>query len=692
MGISNLIKEAALQYPEAKKGVYAGSRIGNVIRKDIPDELKKICELSDYKLKGSIGSGNFADIPWVSIMDSDLTKSTQFGIYIVFLFSSDGKRVYLSLNQGVTYFSQKKYNAQQIEQIISLIKAEFPSSDDTVSTLDLNATTPLGRRYSQTNIYAYKYETDNMPSDEIITANLDTLLTTYRQIKERIVKDGMTMEGFYQKFEQQLANVKYQEFKLLMSKFINQANLNLKNSENPLTTVGEAGFENNKFYNNGQFDRLIINDVQIDVLLFESGFYGPASTGEGSMKLPYICYERSKDNWVNLRVIFENYRAKSVRIVLWNKLVGYTETGCTFDIDNLSLFDETEPNETFINFYDNFFEKNWDSPELFSTLTVKEDESMSSQQGWNKILYGPPGTGKTYSIKAYQEELRLKQSVDNEVNDFFSLVTFHQSYGYEDFIEGIYAETIDGKINYRVKDGVFKEFCNLALKNPNEKFLFVIDEINRGNISKIFGELITLIEPTKRLGQAEALSVKLPYSGDLFGVPNNVYILGTMNTADRSIAMMDTALRRRFSFVEKMPDHGILSDKIGIVEGVDVGKMLEVMNKRIEYLYDRDHTLGHAFFMHVSTISDLKQVFENNIIPLLQEYFYEDYEKIKAVLNDTKNIYIEPALDYSNLFSDEFSQLVDDNDTTRHVLNKNVTNEAFEIFVKNIIKVGNEDG
>lgn len=688
MGISNLLEEAALQYPEAKKGIYAGSEIGRVIKNKIPDELRSTIKLSDYKLKGSIGSGNFAEVPWVAIMDPELTKSTQIGIYIVFLFSSDGKRIYLSLNQGVTYFNQKKYNTKQIDQIISLIKEEFPGEDDTVSTLDLNATSNLAKGYTKTNIYAYKYETHSMPSDDIINANLNTLLITYHQIKEKIVKGGKSMEDFYQKFEQQLNDVKYQEFKLLMSKFIKQANFNLQKSENRSTTIGEAGFENNKFHKRGQFDRLTINDIQIDVHLFGSGSYGPVNTGEGSTNLPYICYEGSKDNWVNLRVTFENYQAKSVEIVLWNKMNGDTRTGHKFDIDDLSLFDESKPSEPFIKFYNDFFEESWYSIDSSSSSNIKEDEFKISPLGWNKILFGPPGTGKTYSIKKFQDELGLKEQSDN-VNDFFSLVTFHQSYGYEDFIEGIYAETIDGKINYRVKDGVFKEFCNRAKEHPNEKFLFVIDEINRGNISKIFGELITLIEPTKRLGQSEALSAKLPYSGDLFGVPNNVYILGTMNTADRSIAMMDTALRRRFSFIERMPDHGILTEKIGIVEGVDVGEMLEVMNKRIEYLYDRDHTLGHAFFMNISTINDLKQVFENNIIPLLQEYFYEDYEKIKAVLNDVKNIYIEPVSDYSNLFSNEFSELIDDNGTTRYVLNKNVTNEEFKSFVKNIIKVGN---
>ncbi|MDU6201148.1 MAG: AAA family ATPase [Flavonifractor plautii] len=165
--------------------------------------------------------------------------------------------------------------------------------------------------------------------------------------------------------------------------------------------------------------------------------------------------------------------------------------------------------------------------------------------------------------------------------------------------------------------------------------VFIIDEINRGNISKIFGELITLIEASKRIGQPEGMKAKLPYSQQLFGVPDNVYIIGTMNTADRSIATIDTALRRRFRFKEMMPDTDVLK---GIsVEDISVAEMLARMNKRISVLYDREHTIGHAYFIPLRdnpTIEQLAEIFENAIVPLLQEYFYEDYEKIRLVLGD----------------------------------------------------------
>ena len=197
------------------------------------------------------------------------------------------------------------------------------------------------------------------------------------------------------------------------------------------------------------------------------------------------------------------------------------------------------------------------------------------------------------------------------------------------------------------------------IENKHQNYVFIIDEINRGNISKIFGELITVIEPSKRLGQMEGMTAKLPYSQKLFGVPDNVYLIGTMNTADRSIATLDTALRRRFCFKEMQPDERLL-DNI-IVNDLSIGTMLSRMNKKIAILYDREHTIGHAYFMPLinePSIENLANIFENSIIPLLQEYFYEDYEKIRLILGDNQKeaeanqfIIVHPN-DYADLFGD----------------------------------------
>ncbi|EGK8105447.1 AAA domain-containing protein [Campylobacter lari] len=374
----------------------------------------------------------------------------------------------------------------------------------------------------------------------------------------------------------------------------------------------------------------------------------------------------------------------------------------------------------------------------------------------NQILYGPPGTGKTYhtidkALEILGENLGDRDDKKAKFDEYVKngqivFTTFHQSYGYEEFVEGIKPilnndDNIQ-ELKYEIKDGIFKELCKKALDNrdsiknfnfyidklkektkeddnnpekyfelPNTKYsiqyrggetfrikfddmsknyrdypvnidnieklyktsstdeiynsayvkailnylklqgledykekdektnlpyIIIIDEINRGNVSKIFGELITLIEPSKRIGESEGLKVTLPYSGEKFGVPKNVYIVGTMNTADRSITSLDTALRRRFEFVEMMPDTSKLSTDC---KGVNLQELLKAINTRIEYLLDREKIIGHAFFIGVENLNNLKNVFQNKIIPLLQEYFYNDYALINVVLNENGMIF-----------------------------------------------------
>lgn len=392
-------------------------------------------------------------------------------------------------------------------------------------------------------------------------------------------------------------------------------------------------------------------------------------------------------------------------------------------------------------------------------VTPNLRSDMKSSNSLNQILFGPPGTGKTYAtvdeslkildpdffVANQNDRTALKKRFDDFINtEQIRFTTFHQSFSYEDFVEGLRAETLNGAISYSTKSGIFKKLCEdavelgvntshtfsdaikifqkkiedsndrLTLKTKNgksfdveydggntfkvfpeqsvkdgttyfanienvrklyvtgdktkiynpsyvvgllsylqsecglpleveklsesnkqQKFVLIIDEINRGNISKIFGELITLIEPSKRAGMPEALSVKLPYTQDDFTVPSNVFIIGTMNTADRSLAGLDIALRRRFTFKEMAPKPELL-DEI-IVEGINIGQMLRKMNERIEVLLDRDHCLGHAYFMPLKDNRDLrglKHIFRQQILPLLQEYFFEDWERIAWVLND----------------------------------------------------------
>ena len=350
----------------------------------------------------------------------------------------------------------------------------------------------------------------------------------------------------------------------------------------------------------------------------------------------------------------------------------------------------------------------FDASEYYSFSADNDNQKEFYITHSNTILYGPPGTGKTYAMQkiftGYPEE-------------HHTIVTFHQSYSYEEFIIGLKAKTEEGRIAYSYEKGVFYNACETAAqlagysslaeccadtkegrnakfaavaKDKSRQFLFCIDEINRANISAVFGDLISLIEENKRLGAQNEMIVRLPYTQELFGVPANLRLLGTMNTADRSIQILDTALRRRFQFKEYLPDYSVLrSDKAKTI--------LQAINDRIRALLGQDRQIGHSYFYDIedSAADECIQILKalaNKIIPLLQEYFYNDVEKIRFVLGekgrtpDEQSFYIEdkPA---TAAFSDYDS---DNEDTRFYTLNiegiasASMNNEAASAFIAHI--------
>lgn len=267
------------------------------------------------------------------------------------------------------------------------------------------------------------------------------------------------------------------------------------------------------------------------------------------------------------------------------------------------------------------------------------------------------------------------QPTSQETIQRYEFVTFHQAYSYEDFVEGIRPELDEesGELSYSPQDGVFRRICHRAEVDPDNRYAIFIDEINRGNVAKIFGELITLIETDKRLSATGGMQITLPYSRKPFGVPDNLDIYGTMNTADRSISLLDTALRRRFQFKELMPNADCIAGSNGdgtIEDGegsiIDLRLLLNAMNQRIRFLLSRDLMLGHAYLCKVQSFQELKEVFLNQFIPLLQEYFYDDWNKIQKVFKDidANGTLVEaPLIGHSKLTSkDVFGFTQDDFD------------------------------
>ena len=281
--------------------------------------------------------------------------------------------------------------------------------------------------------------------------------------------------------------------------------------------------------------------------------------------------------------------------------------------------------------------------ELKSCLEISRTPRLNTIHPLNSIVYGAPGTGKTYSMVEYALAI-----IDNVPFDEFKntnpdrrenihrykdyvkkgqivFTTFHQNYGYEEFIQGLRPDQDSETMAFKTVDGVFKAVADRALNDFENNYVIIIDEINRANISKVFGELITLIETDKRWGELNETSATLP-SGDPFAVPNNLYIVGTMNSADKSISLIDAALRRRFDFIEQKPDSSLVPPGV-------LRKIFESINANlVAELDSTDLLVGHSYFMG-KTEDELCDILNRNIIPLLYEYFYDNRKKIAALLS-----------------------------------------------------------
>ncbi len=673
-----------------------------------------------YKAFG--GNSKFVNTPWITFL-AHKQKTTK-GIYPVLFYDRKKKRNNFYIGYGISESNKPEINWN----------IDF-------SNLHANETNTFFRKTlltidNENDIDKYK--------EEIISSLNNIIQNFHNQFKT-------TSYWIYSAGEKSYKWNDFYKERIMALGWDNLGNLKNYHSQDEIAKeLQKYDTQDSYPMNNSKANWEFANEMNIGDIVYVKKGLEPILLGRGVVESDYI-YDDTRNEY------------KSIRRVNWTHNGRYNVDFNELDIKQWNQKTLTDISE---NKYKDFCKK---IEKIFNN-NAKEDKNMNSQP-LNQILYGPPGTGKTYNtvIKAMEitnPEL-IQKDKDGNVEKYNELktefdklkqqgqiefVTFHQSYSYEEFVEGIKPYipewgTVEENNIFIGQDGIFKKICKLAERNlyvfdedqkadfdkiykifqekyetgssfsnllnikyeqnnlvyhygaqsqdrridltrikdifnsgkqystaiefnkdykgnaalkgyffnfyqellqiKNEyidenkidncinqdplKYVLVIDEINRGDISKIFGELITLIEEDKRIGKEHQMTVTLPYSRETFGVPNNLYIIGTMNTADRSIALLDTALRRRFDFEEMMPKPELLRGKD--IEGVDLEQLLTKINDRIKNEYDRDHQIGHSYLMSVKDKEDLERAYKNRILPLLNEYFYNDINTVAKILN-----------------------------------------------------------
>lgn len=645
-----------------------------------------------YKAFG--GNSKFVNTPWITFL-AHKQKTTK-GIYPILFYDRKKKRNNFYIGYGISESNKPEINWN----------IDF-------SNLHANETNTFFRKTlltidNENDIDKYK--------EEIISSLNNIIQNFHNQFKT-------TSYWIYSAGEKSYKWNNFYKERIMALGWDNLGNLKNYHSQDEIAKeLQKYDTQDSYPMNNSKANWEFANEMNIGDIVYVKKGLEPILLGRGVVESDYI-YDDTRNEY------------KSIRRVNWTHNAIYDVDFNELDIKQWNQKTLTDISE---NKYKDFCKK---IEKIFNN-NAKEDKNMNSQP-LNQILYGPPGTGKTYNtiIKAMDiiNPKLVQRDKDGNVEKYDTLknkfdelkqqgqiefVTFHQSYSYEEFVEGIKPDLESNELKYKLEDGIFKKICNSAkiniegdfekiysqfieeidenhefktqkgsfkirvndndgltirtgdnfeketcgtitkeqIKNQTftsigrkqkleaitkylkEKYgltfsasntvkphILIIDEINRGDVSKIFGELITLIEEDKRIGKEHQMTVTLPYSREPFGVPNNLYIIGTMNTADRSIALLDTALRRRFDFEEMMPKPELLRGKD--IEGVDLEQLLTKINDRIKNEYDRDHQIGHSYLMSVKDKEDLERAYKNRILPLLNEYFYNDINTVAKILN-----------------------------------------------------------
>ena len=590
----------------------------------------------NIKVKKSVGMGNWATIPWISFLDSRETKTTQDGMYVVILFRADMSGFYICLSHGVTK-PKEKFGKKGAYDFFRKLKDKFLKDyQDNIADarveeeyqMDLSSEVTLAKDYiAGTIVHQFipkKYtETDDLniihsikefiiKYKQYIDDKLNNLNKENKNQQVWVISPGRKAEYWDEFYEHKIIGIGFDEVGDL-SRFENPAELSeaLKKIYDYGSNKDELVYEPKEPKNITKVCYDFVNKIKIGDLIFVK---------KGRRKL------------IGAGIISSDYQYKSERSHSKNiRDVDWLVKG-EWDIDMIAM-------QTLVNFtnYPETIEKYKKLLGLIKDkISIEEDkydiQRMSKETNFTQaqiskwfaqlerkkhiIFQGPPGTGKTFVAE------KLAKILKGAKGGLIETVQFHPSYSYEDFIEGIRPELSDNQITYDLKPGRFLEFCDDA-KNTDEPSVLIIDEINRANLSRVFGELMYLLEYRDK---------EIPLSGgSMFKIPDNVYLIGTMNTADRSIALVDHALRRRFTFIHISPQYEILEKRLN-EDNLPAKSLVDVLKNINNQINDRNYELGISYFMKYeeNLKAFLPDIWEGEIEPYLEEFFFDQQDQVDA--------------------------------------------------------------
>jgi MrcB-like, N-terminal domain/AAA domain (dynein-related subfamily) len=681
--------------------------------------LPSVRQRPDIIVNWSLGKGVWANIPWVALLNRRITTSTQSGLYIVFLVAEDLSTVYLTLNQGMTdlvkQFRQKSAANTLIERSKTYQGKVTNLRDVGItigSDIDLKTDGWRSKNYEVGTIGYVRFPSDNLPTDDRLEEVLELLLETYDRLANEQLTRDVSNRANEEDMEQSMPpmvplnlilygppgtgktyNTAIEAVRLCDGLAPDDRN-ELMHRYRELLSAKRIAFVT--FHQSYAYEDFV--EGLRPVVGGEDDDGGESATSTGfSLKPVDGVFKQIAD-------LARDNRGRSVTSAA-------TIVGSTRKVFKMSLGRSSAAEDDWI-FQDaiagGYVVLGWGGDVDWSD--PRYDDFAEIKSRWQKdhpdATGNDPNIAQIYALRTNMEVGSLVvisdgnrkfRAIGEVTGPYYFELGPNDEYNHRRNVKWLWhsdkslaRELIYGKIFSQVSvyqlNSRFIEWDALAqiiagggevspTTGRPEPFVLIIDEINRANISKVFGELITLIEPDKRAGSVNGLVVTLPYSKTPFSVPSNLHIIGTMNTADRSIALLDTALRRRFHFKELMPDASLL----GVVDGIDLRQVLGSLNARIEYLFDRDHQIGHAYFMDCDSRLALDVAVRDKVIPLLVEYFYENWEKVRQVLGETAD---EGAFILRTRLEPPHGADVEDDERWRYGVRDSFAPDAFQQLLK----------